>query len=134
MFDTRGFRRVQAQVWYGIATLVPSVKRSFAIHTDPYSYVVHVLVCDIAQGERWFKRKKYASSLTNLAGLTVIPDEGSDIFLWLESRNIPVLVHELLHVAVAVLKGSGVGINASNDEVIAHLLASLVERTLAKLK
>lgn len=108
-------------------------KRSFALTTEPYPYVVHVLIADVKAGERWLKRKGHGYSLENLAGLTTTPLDGSDIFVWLESGNIPILCHEMLHCVVAVLKGSGVGISASNDEVMAHLLASLVERCLKKI-
>ncbi len=57
---------------------------------------------------------------------------GGHIIVWTKTNDIPVLVHELLHVCVYVLEEAGVVISHGNDEPLAYLQSFLLSKALGR--
>jgi len=107
--------------------------RAIVLHARPYAYEVYVRQCSPHAGERWLARYGCSDRLHDYQGFTWIPGDGYKIFVWLaEDADTAVVSHELVHVAVEVLRGSGVPLTYSNDESLAYLQAHLLADFLKK--
>lgn len=109
----------------------PAPAKYFHVRAEPFSYIVYFCIGTQAQGEKWLAR--HGDSDPDLNGMSACAfdpnsNEQSKICVWL-NRDVraPRLIHELVHAAVFVLRGSGVPITADNDETLAYMVEVLFE-------
>jgi hypothetical protein len=78
----------------------------------------------------WLKRQGVLDhDLTGDVACTCVPEtdnNGARVCVWLHpEQKTSALVHELVHAAVEILRGSGVPITAQSDEALAYLVERL---------
>jgi hypothetical protein len=109
----------------------PAPAKHFSFWAEPYSYQVFFCIGTQQQGERWLAGHGDPDPvLQGMSACAFDPgsNEQSKICVWLD-RDVraPRLIHELVHAAVFILRGSGVPITADNDEALAYLVELLFE-------
>lgn len=115
---------------HGGARVTP---RPYYIRVPPYSYDVHVLVATPEVAQRWFRRHGDKGGVGDTDGATYIPPGESDLYVWFQpNASMGAIAHEFVHVAVAVLHGSGVPVTQANDEAIAYIVEHLVDAYFAR--
>lgn len=67
-------------------------------------------------------------------GKTIIDFEKGRSIIWIESKNIPVLVHEIYHYAVMTFNRASIPLTLEADEVMAYYLEMTLRNILDKIK
>lgn len=108
--------------------------KRFRIKTTPYPDTLHVRICSREQGTAWLKREGQAADLSDCEGM-VVDCENTHVLLWLlREDDLPIMVHEIVHAAVAILGHAGVPIDDDHDEAAAYLISHLLRTILERAK
>lgn len=106
--------------------------RRVRIACKPYASHVEIAVGPLAEARPWYAKRTGDTLADDDGGATHTPEDGTSITCWSEDTGA-MLVHELVHVAVAVLQRAGVPVSAENDEALAYLVSHLYETVCKRL-
>lgn len=111
--------------------------RRFSIKCSPYAERLEVCIGSSGEASPWLEKAGCdVSDLDTHLALTLVPDDADSapIRLWLsDPSDKPTLVHEIIHVAFAVLHRAGVPISYENDEAVAYLVGHILEAVEKRL-
>ena len=107
--------------------------RPLKLKAAPYAYTVYVLTCPAPAGKKWLSRHGYDGEVEDCEGITCMPPDEANIYVWMDpDAKLPDVSHELIHATCAVLYGSDVPFTRANEETIAYLHSHLLGAYLAK--
>lgn len=113
-----------------------SPSRRFRLRVAPYAGVVNVLFAPASEGAPWLQRNGAEEGVGDDDEASTVIHTAGAVYMWVDSERddyVPILAHELVHAAVAILDRAGVPISEENDEAIAYLVGHLMQEIRKRL-